>query len=102
MIIYITEIGQKVYICQVDDCVFYRCPAPPTPTDLGIVPLRSADPREFGENVTYVCESSDLFFADDRTKTAFNITCLATGLYETPSPWPKCVDSEWNIIVSAK
>ena len=75
-----------------DPCVWVACLHPPHPPEgLGVRLDWDGEPVEFNANVSYVCESDDLFFEWDRDLPEFNISCLEGGSWDEPKEWPSCL-----------
>ena len=75
-----------------DPCVWVACLHPPHPPEgLGVRLDWDGEPVEFNANVSYVCESDDLFFEWDRDLPEFNISCLEGGSWDEPKEWPICL-----------
>ena len=49
------------------------------------------DPVEFFDNVSYVCQDSELYFEWDREMPEYNVTCQPDGSWIEPSVWPICL-----------
>ena len=78
---------------SLDPCVWVACLYPPHPPEgLGVKLDWDGDPVEFNANVSYVCESDDLFFEWDRDLPEFNISCLEGGIWDEPKEWPICLE----------
>ena len=48
-----------------------------------IVVIFTQEPVEFHENVSYSCNSDEVFFEHDRDSKGFNITCLEVNVLES-------------------
>ena len=78
-----------------DDCDWTACLYPPDPPpESQLLSLWSGDPVEFGANVSYVCQTEQLFFEEDRELGEFNLTCQDGGGWEEPAIWPVCLPCE--------
>lgn len=51
-------------------------------------------PVEFYSNVSYACASEDTYLDFDREAAEWNLTCLEGGGWQSPQPWPRCVNSK--------
>ena len=51
-------------------------------------------PYDFYTNATYVCDSDEVFFEEDRTMASFAVQCTDSGRWNLPRVWPRCVESE--------
>ena len=80
---------------QLDDCVWVQCIDPPTPPGMNVKhDWDELTPYEFLSNATYTCDSDGLYFEEDRSKESFTVQCLPNGKWDTPNPWPQCVQSK--------
>ena len=78
-----------------DDCDWTACLYPPDPPPESLLlSLWSEEPVEFGANVSYVCQTEQLFFEEDRELGEFNLTCKDGGGWEEPAIWPVCLPCE--------
>ena len=66
------------------------------PTDALLVNTWAGDPIEFHNNVSYVCESEDIFFEWDQDMPEFNVTCENDGSWNEPDIWPVCLPCMLN------
>ena len=74
-------------------CVAYKCTNPPVPTsDLHLI--REYDENypliDFGQNVTYRCETG-YYFENDKEQELFMLQCNEDGTWSQHLPWQKCV-----------
>ena len=80
---------------RLDSCVWTSCLYPPVPhSNTSLAMLWAGDPVEFHANVSYVCQSEDLYFEWDREMMEFNVTCLPDGSWQQPEQWPICLKCE--------
>ena len=76
-----------------DPCVWVACLYPPDPPEGAAIRLEwDGSPVEFNTNVSYVCESDDLYFEWDRDMPDFNVSCLEGGVWDEPKEWPVCLE----------
>ncbi|XP_059083225.1 sushi, von Willebrand factor type A, EGF and pentraxin domain-containing protein 1-like [Tigriopus californicus] len=76
---------------QVDECIWYQCLDPPTPSGRDLIPLWNGYPLEFNETVEYVCAHEGLWFENDYDQQSFDVKCLKDGSFDQPEEWPYCV-----------
>ena len=82
---------------KLDECIWVQCLYPPDPpSDTLLASTWNGEPVEFHSNVSYVCESDDLYFEVDREMTEYNISCLPGGSWDEPDVWPVCFNCKLN------
>ena len=82
---------------KLDECIWVQCLYPPDPPlDTLLASTWNGEPVEFHSNVSYVCESDDLYFEVDREMTEYNISCLPGGSWDEPDVWPVCFNCKLN------
>ena len=82
-------------LLQLDDCEATAC-APPSLPKGNRLKLEQAGTLTyaFGKNATILCDGSDVYFEQDKDLKGFNVTCLATGRWDRPFQWPKCIEGK--------
>ena len=101
---------------ELDPCVWVQCLHPPQVGNNKIsskrkycFPLQPPEetqlqlewdsaPVEFYSNVSYACASEDTYLDFDREAAEWNLTCLEGGGWQSPQPWPRCVNSKKTTI----
>ena len=84
---------------KLDECIWVQCLYPPDPpAGTLLASTWNGDPVDFRSNVSYVCESDDLYFEMDREMTEYNITCMPGGNWDEPDEWPVCFGCKCSLI----
>ena len=86
---------------KLDECIWVQCLYPPDPpAGTLLASTWNGDPVDFRANVSYVCESDDLYFEMDREMTEYNITCMPGGNWDEPDEWPVCFGCKCSLFYS--
>ena len=81
---------------ELDTCVWVACINPPTaPYESKMKVNWDGNPVNFTNNITYTCNNDGVprYFENNRSQEIYNLTCLPTGSWLTPTVWPRCLDT---------
>ena len=79
-------------ILQLEECEWFGCVYPPhNPEGNNIQPsIRFGQETLEGEKVSYECVTGYSFTETAMSHPAFEVECLADGVWEKPVAWPSC------------